>query len=131
MMALLSTLENSQAPEQQAQIIQQLQIEFNAVNELLARKTSSCIAVQSSEKNTQVLSLSEFKILCEQLRKDAENAELNDELLATLADNAPATYQSDVDALIEYFDQFDFDNAQSTLIALIELLNQAANLETH
>lgn len=87
--------------------------------------------MQSSEKNTQVLSLSEFKILCEQLRKDAENAELNDELLATLADNAPATYQSDVDALIEYFDQFDFDNAQSTLIALIELLNQAANLETH
>ncbi|MGS0496268.1 two-component system sensor histidine kinase/response regulator [Pseudoalteromonas sp. S1727] len=129
MMKLLSALEKSESAQQQVQVIKQLELEFNAVSEFLAEKTLACMPATNVEKSSETLSLSAFKMICEQLHKDAENAELNDELLAKIEANAPIVYQSDVVALVEYFDQFDFDSAQSHLAALIELLNQTENVD--
>ncbi|NNG42385.1 PAS domain S-box protein [Pseudoalteromonas sp. NEC-BIFX-2020_002] len=130
MMKLFSEIEKSQTLQQQTQLIRQLQTELNTVSQLLIEKTSSCMPHHEPEKNTRELSLSELKSMCELLFKDAENAELNDEFLAKIAAGAPQIYQSEVTALVESFDLFDFDNAQSNLKLLIERLNQTDNMET-
>ena len=60
--------------------------------------------------------------MCETLHQDAQNAELNDELLAKLQRGAPSTFQNEVDDIAEAFDEFDFDKAHVILETLLEKL---------
>ncbi len=133
MMTLFSELEKANTKQQQEKIIAKLEVELTAVTLLLAEKTLSCVPKETSNETqaTNALSISEFKQLCEQLNTDAENAELNDELLAEIVAHAPTTYKSDIDSIVECFDQFDFDSAQSSLESLIALLKQAQRMEAN
>ncbi|MBE0458555.1 Hpt domain-containing protein [Pseudoalteromonas sp. KG3] len=128
MMKLFSALEKAPSAQQQAEIIAQLQTELSSVNVLLRENTLACkpATLEDNEQKTQLISITEFKTLCEQLHQHAENAELNDELLTTIKTHAPLNYQSDIDDIIELFDQFDFYAAQANLESLISLLIQTA-----
>ena len=132
MMKLLSELEKA-PPAQQAQLIEQLQAELSTVNVLLRENTLACkpATLDNSSEQAQAISIEEFKTLCQQLQHNAENAELNDELLTKIKLHAPVNYQSDIDNIIEFFDQFDFDAAQTNLESLITLLNQTAKMEAN
>lgn len=133
MMKLFSELEKAPSAQQQAEIIAQLQTELSSVNVLLRENTLACkpATLADNEQVTQAISLAEFKTLCEQLYQHAENAELNDELLTKIKTYAPLNYQSDIDSIIEFFDQFDFDSAQTNLESLISLLNQTVKMEAN
>ncbi|MFY8326213.1 MHYT domain-containing protein [Pseudoalteromonas sp. ZZD1] len=133
MMSLFSELEKASSQEQQEKVIAQLEVELTAVSLLLAEKTLTCVpSVNKHEsQDAPAMSATEFKALCEQLYIDAENAELNDELLATIVTNAPTNYKNDIDNVVECFEQFDFDTAQSNLESLISLLKQAQKMEAN
>ncbi|TGE85776.1 two-component system sensor histidine kinase/response regulator [Pseudoalteromonas sp. KS88] len=131
MMGLFSELEKAQSPQLQTELISKLEVELTAVRLLLEEKTLACKPAITNDNSTHMSALStdEFKRLCEQLYKDAENAELNDELLDMIKRHTPEGYQTEIDNLVEYFDEFDFDAAQDSLIALIELLNKTEQME--
>jgi len=63
--------------------------------------------------------------LCKTLYQDAQNAELNDELLAKLQRGAPASFQDEVSYIAEAFDEFDFDKAHVILENLLEKLTNS------
>lgn len=133
MMKLFSALEKAPSMQQQAKLIAQLKAELSAVSVLLRENTLACkpATLEDNEQKTQPISITEFKTLCEQLQQHAENAELNDELLANVKTHAPLNYQDDIDSIIEFFDQFDFDAAQTNLESLISLLSQTAKMEAN
>ena len=93
MMKLLSELEKA-PPAQQSQLIEQLQAELSTVNVLLRENTLACkpATPDNSSEQVQAISIEEFKTLCQQLQHNAENAELNDELLTKIKLHAPVNY---------------------------------------
>lgn len=125
MMAILSELEKTQSEHQQAKLIAQLQETLNAVSLLLSKKAAAGkpARLENNAQQTNSILISEFKRLCEQLYQNAENAELDDELIAKIETHTPLNYQNDINNIIESFDQFDFDAAQANLESLISQLN--------
>ena len=61
---------------------------------------------------------------CDHHPHEAQSAELNDDLLAQLENNAPAHLQTQINEVVNAFDEFDFDQAQHVLDGLIKEFTQ-------
>ncbi|MEL0642320.1 MHYT domain-containing protein [Pseudoalteromonas aliena] len=120
LMKLLSNLEQKQSAEHANSILREIKDELVTISQLLA--TNVCDNPNGLDNNISedTLSFTEVTALCEVLYKDAQNAELNDDLLTKLQRNAPAKLNNKVTEIVEAFDEFDFDNAQIKLEILLK-----------
>ena len=122
LMTLLANLEREQIPEQSQALVTQIKDELETITQLISGDECTQITLAESEdieqKNT--LSTAELKSLCETLYHEAQSAELNDDLLAQLENNAPAHLQTKISEVVNAFDEFDFDQAQHILDDLIK-----------
>ncbi|WP_273048666.1 MHYT domain-containing protein [Pseudoalteromonas sp.] len=76
----------------------------------------------SIDENISILSVLELKALCEVLYQYAQNAELNDELIAQLLLNSDIQFADEVKSIITAFDEFNFSTAQEQLKSLLKKL---------
>ncbi|WP_448247298.1 MHYT domain-containing protein [Thalassotalea agariperforans] len=122
LMNVIATLEKGEQDVELSEVLAELSAEVVTLEQLV-------LSDEQQQKSTikrvaQQLSNDELLTLCEQLLVDVQNAELNDELLLQLSESAPCQYQSEITALVEQFELFDFDSAQSQLE---QIINQLVN----
>ena len=121
-MKLLADLEQKQSDTKVISILDDIKSELTVISQLLSSNTCDKPSSKSEGNSLDTLSIDEVKSLCEILYKDAQNAELNDELLAKLQRGAPSSFQNEVNDIAEAFDEFDFDKAHEILESLLEKL---------
>ena len=122
LMKLLTDLEHKQSDAKVISLLDDIKNELLIITQLLSSNTCDEPNSKPEDDSSDTLSIDEIKQLCETLHQDAQNAELNDELLAKLQRGAPSTFQNEVDDIAEAFDEFDFDKAHVILETLIEKL---------
>lgn len=122
LMTLLANLEHEQTSEQSTTLVTQIKDELETITQLISGDECAPITRVESEDTEQKSSLSaaELKSLCETLHHEAQSAELNDDLLALLENNAPAHLQTKISEVVNALDEFDFDQAQHILDDLIK-----------
>ena len=126
LMTLLANLEREQTSEQSTALVTQIKGELETITQLISGDECAQITPAESENNEQksTLSAAELKSLCETLHHEAQSAELNDDLLAQLENNAPAHLQTQINEVVNAFDEFDFEQAQHVLDGLIKEFTQ-------
>jgi PAS domain S-box-containing protein len=120
LMNLFAELEKAGLISEEAIIAQKIRIEIEILTELI--NSNDCDDSHSVATAGKQLPADELKTLCQQLCDDAQNAELNDALLEQLQRGTAKEYHVAVADIIEAFDEFDFDYAQTLLEALIKKL---------
>ena len=122
LMKLLASLEQRQTDELLISTLENIKNELAVISKLL--DNNDCPEPEKSQSNTDenTLSTTEIETLCKTLSQDAQNAELNDDLLAKLQRNVPANLQDEVNEIVDAFDDFDFDSAQTKLENLLKNL---------
>ncbi|MBH0017921.1 MHYT domain-containing protein [Pseudoalteromonas sp. NGC95] len=121
LMELLTDLEQKQSSEFSMDTLDEIKSELATISQLLANNTCNK-PTKLDDKDQDILLPSELKSLCDILYQDAQNAELNDTLLAKLQRSTPSDFKEEVIQLAESFDEFDFDKAHKILEILIEKL---------
>ena len=122
LMKLLASLEQQQTDELLISTLEDIKNELAVISKLL--DNNDCSEPEKPQSNTDenTLSTTEIETLCKTLSQDAQNAELNDDLLAKLQCNVPANLQGEVNEIVDAFDDFDFDSAQTKLESLLKNL---------
>ncbi|MDO6465997.1 MHYT domain-containing protein [Pseudoalteromonas carrageenovora] len=122
LMKLLASLEQQQTDELLISTLEDIKNELAVISKLL--DNNDCSEPEKPQSNTDenTLSTTEIETLCKTLSQDAQNAELNDDLLAKLQCNVPANLQDEVNEIVDAFDDFDFDSAQTKLESLLKNL---------
>lgn len=119
----LETANNSEVND----ILLAIADELAIIKQLLA--TNKCaqpnkFATLVNEVPVSELSMTELQEICNRLFIDAQNAELNDELLAKLQGHVSAAWQVEVAEIANAFDEFDFDDAHAKLAHLLAKLTE-------
>ncbi|WP_165728207.1 MHYT domain-containing protein [Pseudoalteromonas sp. 31A1] len=122
LMKLLTDLEQKQSDAKVISTLEDIKNELLVISQLLSSNTCDKPSSKPEDNSSDTLSIDEIKSLCKTLYQDAQNAELNDELLAKLQRGASSIYKNEVDAIAEAFDEFDFDKAHVILETLLEKL---------
>ncbi|MDO6637963.1 MHYT domain-containing protein [Pseudoalteromonas carrageenovora] len=124
LMKLLASLEQQQTDELLISTLEDIKNELAVISKLL--DNNDCPEPEKPQSNTDknTLSTAEIETLCKTLSQDAQNAELNDDLLAKLQRNVPANLQDEVNEIVDAFDEFDFDSAQTKLEDLLKNLTK-------
>ncbi|TMP03348.1 two-component system sensor histidine kinase/response regulator [Pseudoalteromonas sp. S3178] len=122
LMKLLASLEQQQTDELLISTLENIKNELAVISKLL--DNNDCPEPEKPQSNTDenTLSTAEIETLCKTLSQDAQNAELNDDLLAKLQRNVSANLQDEVNEIVDAFDDFDFDSAQTMLENLLKNL---------
>jgi PAS domain S-box-containing protein len=120
LMNLFTELEKAGLISEETIIVQKIRVEIEILTELI--NTNACDDNQSAATTDNLLPAAELNTLCQQLCDDAQNAELNDALLEQLQRGTAQKHHVAVADIIEAFDEFDFDYAQTLLEALIKKL---------
>ncbi|MBQ4859911.1 MHYT domain-containing protein [Pseudoalteromonas sp. MMG007] len=122
LMKLLATLEQQPPQQELISTLDAIKNELTTITKLLA--SNECAEPESVKNSSDdnVLSTAEVEALCKALSQDAQNAELNDDLLAKLQRNVSANLQGEVNEIVDAFDEFDFDSAQTKLEHLLKNL---------
>lgn len=120
LMNLFTQLEQAGLESEEVIVVEKIRIEIEILTELI--NTNICDENHLTETAKNLLPTVALKNLCQQLYDDAQNAELNDELLEQLQSGTDQELQVAVADIIEAFDEFDFDYAQTLLEALIQKL---------
>ena len=119
LMKLLASLEQATDANIDG-ILSAIKNELAVITKLLA--SNVCKKPDNAVEETDTLSITEIKALCEQLYEDAKNAELNDDLLTQLQRNPAAQFKENIADIADAFDEFDFDAAEVKLETLLEKL---------
>ncbi|MDO6545622.1 MHYT domain-containing protein [Pseudoalteromonas carrageenovora] len=124
LMKLLASLEQQQTDELLISTLEDIKNELAVISKLL--DNNDCPEPEKPQSNTDknTLSTAEIETLCKTLSQDAQNAELNDDLLAKLQRNVSADLQGEVNEIVDAFDEFDFDSAQTNLEDLLKNLTK-------
>lgn len=125
LMTLLTRLENADDEAALTSVLADIKTEFALIGQLLA--STICKEPAKLIDNAEPLSTAELIEICQELYADAQNAELNDDLLDQLQRKCIASVQVDIDEIASAFDEFDFDNAQVKLANLLKKLTLKEN----
>lgn len=125
LMTLLTRLENADDEAALTSVLADIKTEFALIGQLLA--STICKEPAKLIDNAEPLSTAELIEICQELYADAQNAELNDDLLDQLQRKCIASVQVDIDEIASAFDEFDFDNAQVKLANLLKKLTIKEN----
>ena len=122
LMKLLSNLEQAiKQGDSVDDILKAIKAELVIISKLLTFKKTEPLS--NPENNQTVISNTELKLLCETLIESAINAEFNDTALSGLQSCSNGSLVSNIKAITDAFDEFDFDNAQVKLNELLKKLN--------
>ncbi|MEL0634948.1 MHYT domain-containing protein [Pseudoalteromonas carrageenovora] len=122
LMKLLATLEQQPPQQELISTLDAIKNELTTITNLLASNECAEPEPVKNSSDDNVLSTAEVEALCKTLSQDAQNAELNDDLLAKLQRNVSADLQGEVNEIVDAFDEFDFDSAQTKLEHLLKNL---------
>ena len=111
---LLSQAEKEQGKEDFSKLITACYQEWQALVTLLEEQEQ----VNTDKTPSQAVSISVFLNHIEALQNQAEHAEIDDELLSDVQNNAPVEYKDAVAEIVGHFDNFDFDAASTALANL-------------
>lgn len=111
---LLSQAEKEQGKEDFSKLITACYQEWQALATLLDEQEQ----VNTDKTPSQAVSISVFLNHIEALQNQAEHAEIDDELLSDVQNNAPVEYKDAVAEIVGHFDNFDFDAASTALANL-------------
>ncbi|MGO2563957.1 MAG: ATP-binding protein, partial [Pseudoalteromonas nigrifaciens] len=125
LMTLLTRLENADDEAVLTSVLADIKTELALIGQLLA--STICKEPAKLIDNAEPLSTAELIEICQELYADAQNAELNDDLLDQLQRKCIASVQVDIDEIASAFDEFDFDNAQVKLANLLKKLTLKEN----
>lgn len=127
LMTLLTRLENADDEAALTSVLADIKTELALIGQLLA--STICKEPAKLIDNAEPLSTAELIEICQELYADAQNAELNDDLLDQLQRKCIASVQVqvDIDEIASAFDEFDFDNAQVKLANLLKKLTLKEN----
>jgi len=120
LMTLLTRLENADDEAALTSALADIKTELALIGQLLA--STICKEPAKLIDNAEPLSTAELIDICQELYADAQNAELNDDLLEQLQRKCIVSVQVDIDEIASAFDEFDFDNAQVKLANLLKKL---------
>jgi len=121
----LTRLENADDEAALTSVLADIKTELALIGQLLA--STICKEPAKLIDNAEPLSTAELIEICQELYADAQNAELNDDLLDQLQRKCIASVQVDIDEIASAFDEFDFDNAQVKLANLLKKLTLKEN----
>jgi len=122
LMILLASLEQPQNDKELVNTLEAIKKELAVIAKLIEANDCSKSKTPLSRTNKNTFSNIEIEALCKTLILNANNAELNDDLLGKLQRMSPAYLQDEVDEIVEAFDDFDFDSAQIKLENLLKNL---------